>query len=121
MKFSLHLGHRYAHICSVFTHSALQSHAPPRSYWPSESTFIVDRSSFRAQRKVFIIARLSMLRQLIPSRCSSCLLGLACSGVSLAAEVAGGAAGRTVVEEAREERLKEAAKDDLGAAVGKSC
>lgn len=41
------------------------------------------------------------------------LLALACSRVSLATEFAGGG-GRTVLEEAREERLEEGAEDDLG-------
>jgi hypothetical protein len=41
------------------------------------------------------------------------LLALACSRVSLATEFAG--SGRpTVIEEAREERVKEVAEDDLG-------
>lgn len=49
------------------------------------------------------------------------LLSLACSRVSLATKVTGGAAGHTVAEEAPEERLDEGAEDDLGAAVQRSC
>lgn len=77
------------------------------------------RSSFRAQRKVVVIRACPCCAG---SRChftSSSLLGLACSRVSLAPEFAAG--GRTVAEEAREERLEEGAEDDLGAAVVKTC